>query len=66
MCLLSLAAVVASLAAISQVARVWAYPSHTSTELVAKEEGYHQLEARAPPVPGSRTISLTRTSSYNT
>jgi hypothetical protein len=58
--LLSLPAVIASLATIFQVAGVWAYPSPTSAVLVARDDQHHphQLESQAPPVPGSITIPL--------
>jgi hypothetical protein len=66
--LLSLPAVIASLATIFQVAGVWAYPSPTSAVLVARDDQHHphQLESRAPPVPGSITIPLFKEAGHST
>jgi hypothetical protein len=50
--------VVTGITAVLQGAGVWAYPSPGSAGLVIREEEDHQLQSRAPTVPGSTVIPL--------
>jgi hypothetical protein len=66
--LLGLLAVITSLTTFHHIAGVWAYPSPGSAVLEAEDNQRHphQLESRAPPVPGSITIPLSREAGHAT